>query len=84
MSLPLGTIGEECLLGIFIELVVSWFVFVVTEALGLDLPAEIGLSGNAVLRFGGVSRGKSGGTTGCCGGRTRGPGELGRDAGAAV
>lgn len=51
---------------------------------GRDLPAESGLSGKVVLRFGGVSRGKSGGTTGCCGDRSRGPGELGRDAGAGV
>lgn len=49
---------------------------------GRDLPAETGLSGNVVLRFGGVSRGKSGGTTGCGGGRTRGLGELALDVGA--
>ncbi|MCI26804.1 hypothetical protein A2U01_0048001, partial [Trifolium medium] len=49
---------------------------------GRDLPAESGLSGNVVLRFGGVSRGKSGGTTGCGGARTRGLGELARDDGA--
>lgn len=52
------------------------------EAPGRDLPAETGLSGNVVLRFGGVSRGKSGGTTGCGGGRTRGLGELGLEDGA--
>lgn len=45
---------------------------------GLDLPAEIGLSVNDVLRLGGVSSGKSGGITGCCD-RILGPGELGRD-----
>lgn len=78
LSLPLEIIGDECLLGIFTELVMSWFAFTVTEPTGLDLPAEIGLSGKVVLRFGGVSRGKSGGTTGCCGGRTRGLGELDR------
>lgn len=49
---------------------------------GRDLPAETGLSGNVVLRFGGVSRGKSGGTIGCGGGLIRGLGELGLDAGA--
>lgn len=65
VSLPLVTIGDECLLGIFTELVVSWFAFIPTETPGLDLPAETGLSGKVVLRFGGVSRGKSGGTTGC-------------------
>ena len=84
VSLPLVTIGDECLLGIFTELLVSWFAFTVTEPPGLDLPAEIGLSGKVVLRFGGVSRGKSGGTTGCCGGLIRGPGELDRDAGATL
>lgn len=52
------------------------------EAPGRDLPAERGLSGNVVLRFGGVSWGKSDGTTGCGGGRTRGLGELGLDDGA--
>lgn len=83
-SLPLETIGDECLLGAFVEPVVSGFPFIVTAAPGRDLPAESGLSGKVVLRFGGVSRGKSGGTTGCCGGRTRGPGELGRDDGADV
>ena len=84
MSLPLVTIGDKCLLGIFTELLVSWFAFTVTEPPGLDLPVEIGLSGKVVLRFGGVSRGKSGGTTGCGGVRTRGPGELGLDDGAAL
>ncbi|KAF2287995.1 hypothetical protein GH714_003790 [Hevea brasiliensis] len=79
VSLPFETIGDECLLGTFIEPVVSGFPFIVTATPGRDLPAESGLSGKVVLRFGGVSRGKSGGTTGCCGGRIRGPGELGRD-----
>lgn len=49
---------------------------------GRDLPAETGLSGSVVLRFGGVSRGKSGGTIGCGAGLTRGLGELALDAGA--
>lgn len=83
-SLPLVTTGDECLLGVFTELVVSWFAFMVTELTGLDLPAETGLSGKVVLRFAGVSTGKSGGMTGCCEDRTRGPGELGRDAGPAL
>lgn len=52
------------------------------DAPGRDLPAETGLSGKVVLRFGGVSRGKSGGTIGCGGGLTRGLGELGLDEGA--
>lgn len=80
-SLPLETIGEECLLVTFTEPVVSGLPFVVTATPGRDLPAESGLSGKVVLRFGGVSSGKSGGTIGCCGGRTRGLGELGRDDG---
>lgn len=78
------TTGDECLLGVFTELVVSWFAFMVTELPGLDLPAETGLSGKVVLRFAGAPRGKSGGTTGCCEGWTRGLGELGRDAGPAL
>lgn len=46
------------------EACVSGFGFKVAElAPGRDLPAETGLLGNVVLRFGGVSRGKSGGTT---------------------
>lgn len=73
--------GDECLLGIFTDPVVSGLLFIVRAAPGRDLPADTGLSGKVVLRLGGVSRGKSGGTTGCCGGRTRGLGELGRDAG---
>lgn len=61
----------------------SEFPFTVAAAPGRDLPAETGLSaGKVVLRFGGVSRGKSGGTIGCGGGRTRGTGELGLDDGA--
>lgn len=78
------TIGDECFLGIFTELLVSWFDFTVAEPPGLDLPAEIGLLGKVVLRFDGVSRGKSGRTTGCCWERTRGLGEFGRDDGVAV
>lgn len=49
---------------------------------GLDLPADSGLSGNLVLRFGGVSFGKSGISSGRTGARGRGFGELGRDDGA--
>ena len=85
MTLPLVTIGDdECLLGKFVGLGVSMFPFTVTATPGLDLPAEIGLSGKVVRRFGGVSSGKSGRTIGCGGGRTRGLGELGRDVGAAL
>lgn len=65
VSLPLVTIGEDALLGIFTGPVVSEFPFADRPAPGLDLPAESGLSGKVVLRFGGVSRGKSGGITGC-------------------
>lgn len=82
VSLPLAIMGEECLLGALNGPVVSGFPFIVTAIPGRDLPAEIGLSGKVVLRFGGVSREKSGGTIGCCGGRTLGLGELGRDDGA--
>lgn len=82
VDLPLLTIGEECRLGILTDACVSELFPRKVPAPGRDLPAESGLSGNVVLRFGGVSRGKSGGTTGCGGGRTRGLGELGRDDGA--
>lgn len=57
-------IGDECLLDVLAVVVVSELPFIVTVLPGLDLPAESGLSGKVVLRFGGVSRGKSGGTTG--------------------
>lgn len=80
VSLPLVTTGDECLLGIFTDPVASGLLFIVRAAPGRDLPADTGRSGKVVLRFGGVSRGKSGGTIGCCD-RTRGLGELGRDAG---
>lgn len=49
---------------------------------GLDLPADIGLSGNFVLRLGGVSLGKSGISSGRTGALGRVFGELGRDDGA--
>lgn len=58
--------------------------FTVTVAPGRDLPADIGLSGKVVRRFGGASSEKSGRTIGCGGGRTREPGELGRDPGVVV
>lgn len=83
VSLPLVTMGDDCLLGIAV-LGVSMLPLAVRATPGLDLPAESGLSGKVVRRFGGVSRGKSGRTIGCDGGRTRGPGELGRDTGAAL
>lgn len=66
--------GSECPLGVTEE-----------AAPGRDRPAETGLSGGSeVRRFGGVSRGKSGGTTGWGRGRRRGLGELGRDEAAAA
>lgn len=67
-SLPLLTIGDDCLLVILPEFVFST-CFTVMAAPGLDLPAERGLSGKVVLRFGGVSCGKSGRMMGCGGGR---------------
>lgn len=85
VSLPLVTTGDECRLET-LELVIvcSGFPFEVRATPGLDLPADIGLSGKVVLRFGGVSSEKSGSTIGCGGARTRGPGELGRETEAAV
>lgn len=82
VSLPLVTMGDDCRLGILIEDLDSEFPLKVTATPGRDLPAETGLSGNVVLRFGGVSREKSGGTTGWGERRGRGLGELGRDGGA--
>ena len=76
-NLPLLTTGDGCLLDMLAETCVSELGFKVA-APGRDLPAETGLSGSVVLRFGGVSRGKSGGTTGW----GRRLGELGRDTGA--
>uniref|UniRef100_J3M872 Uncharacterized protein n=1 Tax=Oryza brachyantha TaxID=4533 RepID=J3M872_ORYBR len=49
---------------------------------GRDLPADNGRSGSFVLRFGGVSFGKSGISSGRTGARGRGLGEPGRDDGA--
>lgn len=77
-DLPLAKTGEDGRLGKLTELGLSVVTFDVREAPGLDLPAETGLSGNVVLRLGGVSRGKSGGITGCSD-RILGLGELGRD-----
>lgn len=78
-DLPLLVAGEDDLLDKFTELGLSGLLaFDPKAAPGLDLPAETGLSGNDVLRLGGVSCGKSQGITGCCG-RTLGLGELGRD-----
>ena len=79
VSLPLETTGDGCLLDTFAGVGVSVFPFVVTATPGLDLPAESGLSGNVVRRFGGVSSEKSGRIIGCAGGLARGLGELGRD-----
>lgn len=83
ISLPLLTMGDDCLRG-FATLGASAFPLVVTEGFGLDLPADRGLSGRVVRRFGGVSSEKSGGTIGCDGRRTWGLGELGREREAAV
>jgi hypothetical protein len=49
---------------------------------GRDLPADNGLTGNFVLRFGGVSLGKSGISSGRTGARGRRFGELGQNDGA--
>ena len=75
-TLPLETIGDDCLL-----VDVSELPFTAMEAPGRDLPAERGRSGKVVLRFGGVSSGKSGRTIGCGELLPRGPGELGREDG---
>lgn len=64
-SLPLETTGDEGLLDKLTDPVASWLLLELRAAPGLDLPADTGLSGRLVLRFGGVSRGKSGGTIGC-------------------
>jgi len=65
-SLPLLAIGDGCLLDtVTTGVCISELGFKgrVATAPGRDLPAETGLSeGNVVLRFGGVSREKSGGT----------------------
>lgn len=60
-SLPLVTTGDDCLLGtLAVFTIESVFPFAVRAATpGLDLPADIGLSGKVVRRFGGVSSGKS-------------------------
>lgn len=78
-SLPLVTTGDEFLL-VMGPLGSGLAFAVLLPAIGLDLPADIGLSGRVVLRLGGVSRGKSASTIGCCGVvLTLGPGELGLD-----
>lgn len=64
VSLPLETVGDAALLGMVTVDVGSGLPLTDAAGVGRDLPAEIGLSGNVVLRFGGVSRGKSGGTIG--------------------
>lgn len=56
MGLPRVTMGDECLLVVALTgLGISVFPLTVTATPGLDLPAETGLSGKLVLRFGGVS-----------------------------
>lgn len=65
VNLPLVTMGDDCRLGMLFEACVSLFPFEEEVTPGRDLPAETGLSGgNVVLRFGGVSSGKSGGIIG--------------------
>jgi len=59
------------------------FALAVRASPGRTLPAEAGLSGSLVLRFGGASLGKSGISIGCTGARARGLGEHGRVAKAA-
>lgn len=81
-TLPLVVMGDGCRLVAFTGPNMSEFPLTVTAAPGRDLPAESGRSGKVVLRLGGVSREKSGGTIGCWGDRSRGLGELGLDAGA--
>lgn len=78
-SLPLEPMGDGCLRGTLLGVGFSTFPLTVRATPGLDLPAESGLSGNVVRRFGGVSSEKSGRIIGCGRGRTRGLGELGRD-----
>lgn len=79
VSLPLVTIGDEFLL-VMGPLGSGLALAMLLPPTGLDLPADIGLSGRDVLRLGGVSRGKSASTIGCCGVfLTLGPGELGLD-----
>lgn len=75
--------GDDCLRG-FDKLGISAFALVVIEGFGLDLPADKGLSGRVVRKFGGVSSEKSGGTIGCDCRRTWGLGELGRETEAVV
>lgn len=78
-TLPLAATGDDCLLRTLAVFDVgSTFPLEVRVAPGLDLPADSGLSGKVVRRFGGVSSGKSVGTIGCGAGRTRDAGELGR------
>lgn len=74
-SFPLAATGEGCLL-VFIS---SAFPFTVMAAPGLHLPADTGLSGKQVLRFGGASFGKSGRLMGWARARARETGELGLD-----
>ena len=64
VSLPLETLGDAALLGMVTVDVGSELPLTDAAGVGRDLPAEIGLSGNVILRFGGVSREKSGGTIG--------------------
>lgn len=64
VSLPLLTIGDECLLCKFPPFGISIPPLTEAGAPGLDLPADSGLSGSEVRKFEGVSSEKSGGTIG--------------------
>lgn len=77
--LPLEITGDGCLQTEVEVLVDSTFPFTVRPTAGLDLPADSGLFGKVVSKFGGVSSEKSGRAIDCGGARTRGTGELGRD-----
>lgn len=75
--------GSECLRPDPAETGASVFelALAISGIPGRVLPAEVDLSGNFVLRFGGVSFGKSGISIGVTGARGRTPGELGREQG---
>lgn len=64
-TLPLVEMGDDSLLDKSGGTGFSVFPFTMTAAPGRDLPAERGLLGKVVRRFGGVSWGKSERVTGC-------------------
>lgn len=57
ITLPLVMTGEDCLRCTLTGPKFSAFPCTVTAMPGRDLPAETGLSGRVVLKFGGVSSG---------------------------